>query len=80
MAELTYDSFFQHVNGFLDTQIAGTVSRATSPFTLVSDAGFALLGSMNPRTVERAGYMEQNSRLSTGYSVGAATGVAMAAG
>jgi len=76
--ELTYDSFFSHINGFLDTQIAGTGTRATSPFTLVSDAGFALLGSMNLRTVERAGYMAQNSWLSIGYSVGAATGVAMA--
>ncbi|MFI5676362.1 thiamine pyrophosphate-binding protein [Streptomyces cellulosae] len=77
-AELTYDSFFQGISRFLDSQATGTGTQVTSPFTLLSDAAFALLGSMNLHSVERAGYLAQNSWLSIGYSVGAATGVAMA--
>ncbi|MFI9273140.1 alpha-keto acid decarboxylase family protein [Kitasatospora sp. NPDC052896] len=75
--ELTYDSFFQHINHFLEHQATGGDPQAPSPFTVVSDASFALLGSMNLRITERAGFLAQNSWLSIGYSVGAATGVAL---
>ncbi|MFD5662087.1 alpha-keto acid decarboxylase family protein [Streptomyces hirsutus] len=76
--ELTYDEFFRHMNAFLLSQAQGDGPEATSPFTVVSDAAFALLGSMNLRMVERASFVAQNSWLSIGYSVGAATGVALA--
>ncbi|MEU8925741.1 thiamine pyrophosphate-binding protein [Kitasatospora sp. NPDC048545] len=76
-SELTYDSFFQHVNHFLEHRATGGDPEAPSPFTVVSDAAFALLGSMNLRITERAGFLAQNSWLSIGYSVGAATGVAL---
>ncbi|MEV7214536.1 thiamine pyrophosphate-binding protein [Kitasatospora cineracea] len=75
-AELTYDSFFERINHFLEHQATGGDPQAPSPFTVVSDAAFALLGSMNLRITERAGYLAQNSWLSIGYSVGAASGVA----
>lgn len=75
--ELTYDGFFQHMNAFLLSQAQGDGPEATSPFTVVSDAAFALLGSMNLRMAERASFVAQNSWLSIGYSVGAATGVAL---
>ncbi|MFE7469472.1 thiamine pyrophosphate-dependent enzyme [Streptomyces sp. NPDC057499] len=75
--ELTYDGFFQHMNAFLLSQADGEGPGATSPFTVVSDAAFALLGSMNLRMAERASFVAQNSWLSIGYSVGAATGVAL---
>ncbi|MGA5822597.1 alpha-keto acid decarboxylase family protein [Kitasatospora sp. NPDC094028] len=75
--ELTYDSFFEHMNHFLQYQATGGDPQAPSPFTVVSDAAFALLGSMNLRITERAGFLAQNSWLSIGYSVGAATGVAL---
>ncbi|WP_327276845.1 thiamine pyrophosphate-binding protein [Streptomyces sp. NBC_01224] len=76
--ELTYDGFFQHMNAFLLSQAQGDGPEATSPFTVVSDAAFALLGSMNLQMAERASFVAQNSWLSIGYSVGAATGVALA--
>ncbi|MFF9511446.1 alpha-keto acid decarboxylase family protein [Streptomyces sp. NPDC014724] len=76
--ELTYDGFFQHMNAFLLSQAQGDGPEATSPFTVVSDAAYALLGSMNLRMAERASFVAQNSWLSIGYSVGAATGVALA--
>ncbi|MFJ9453933.1 alpha-keto acid decarboxylase family protein [Kitasatospora sp. NPDC101447] len=76
-AELTYDSFFEHMNHFLEHRATGGDPQAPSPFTVVSDAAFALLGSMNLRITERAGFLAQNSWLSIGYSVGAATGVAL---
>ncbi|WP_335941419.1 alpha-keto acid decarboxylase family protein, partial [Streptomyces sp. PTD5-9] len=75
--ELTYDGFFQHMNAFLLSLAQGDGPEATSPFTVVSDAAFALLGSMNLRMAERASFVAQNSWLSIGYSVGAATGVAL---
>ncbi|MFE4514950.1 alpha-keto acid decarboxylase family protein [Kitasatospora sp. NPDC056783] len=75
--ELTYDSFFEHVNFFLEHRATGGDPQAPSPFTVVSDAGFALLGSMNLRIPDRAGFLAQNSWLSIGYSVGATTGVAL---
>ncbi|TJZ49681.1 alpha-keto acid decarboxylase family protein [Streptomyces piniterrae] len=75
---VTYDSFFRHINAFLESQTEEEQSGALShPFTVVSDAAFALIGSMNLRMAERASYVAQNSWLSIGYSVGAATGVAL---
>ena len=76
--KLTYDGFFRRINSFLEEQVTGTGTGTTIPFTLISDAAFALLGSMNVRVVERGAFLAQNSWLSIGYSVGAATGVAMA--
>ncbi|MEU9117637.1 thiamine pyrophosphate-binding protein [Streptomyces sp. NPDC048483] len=74
---LTYDTFFQHINDFLQSRTTEGPGERTTPFTVVSDAGFALIGSMNLRMPERASYVAQNSWLSIGYSVGAATGVAL---
>ncbi|GGU51375.1 preprotein translocase subunit Tim44 [Streptomyces albospinus] len=71
----TYDSFFRHINAFLESQTTEESGRRTTPFTVISDAAFALIGSMNLRMPERASYVAQNSWLSIGYSVGAATGV-----
>lgn len=68
---LTYDSFFASIGDFL----TDTASGETSPYVVVSDAGFALLGSMNLPMVERRSYFAQNAWLSIGYSVGAVTGV-----
>ncbi|GCE00809.1 alpha-keto acid decarboxylase family protein [Embleya hyalina] len=76
--DLTYDSFFRHVNAFLRDQDSGTPGARVNPFTVVSDAAFALIGSMNLNMVERASFVAQNSWLSIGYSVGAASGVALA--
>jgi indolepyruvate decarboxylase len=67
---LSYDGFFRRVNGF--------IASSSSPCTVVSDAAFALLGSMNLRMAEPDTYLAQNSWLSIGYSVGAVTGVALA--
>ncbi|MFI9358230.1 alpha-keto acid decarboxylase family protein [Streptomyces lydicus] len=72
---VTYDSFFRHLNDFLVTGDGG--GERTSPYTVVCDAAFALIASMNLRMAERASYVAQNSWLSIGYSVGAATGVAL---
>ncbi|WP_329180021.1 thiamine pyrophosphate-binding protein [Streptomyces decoyicus] len=74
---VTYDSFFRHVNAFLDSQTTEPSGERSNPFTVVCDAAFALIGSMNLRMAERASYVAQNSWLSIGYSVGAATGVAL---
>ncbi|MFG2139917.1 alpha-keto acid decarboxylase family protein [Streptomyces sp. NPDC048650] len=75
---VTYDSFFRHINAFLQECATEGPGGRTTPFTVVSDAAFALIGSMNLRMTERASYVAQNSWLSIGYSVGAATGVALA--
>ncbi|MEV0371723.1 thiamine pyrophosphate-binding protein [Streptomyces sp. NPDC050636] len=74
---VTYDSFFRHINAFLESQNSEPPGERTNPFTVISDAAFALIGSMNLRMAERASYVAQNSWLSIGYSVGAATGVAL---
>jgi indolepyruvate decarboxylase len=74
--KLTYDGFFGVMNAFLAEQNGGT--PASHPYTVVSDAAFALLGSMNLHMVHRDSYVAQNSWLSIGYSVGAATGVELA--
>lgn len=73
----TYDSFFRHVNAFLESQISVGAGQRTTPFTVISDAAFALIASMNLRMPERASYVAQNSWLSIGYSVGFATGVGL---
>ncbi|MFE7296181.1 alpha-keto acid decarboxylase family protein [Streptomyces sp. NPDC057579] len=73
----TYDSFFRHINDFLATQTTERSGQRTTPFTVISDAAFALIGSMNLRMPERASYVAQNSWLSIGYSVGFATGVGL---
>jgi indolepyruvate decarboxylase len=78
--ELGYDSFFQHIDHFLAEQTTWPGHEPSNPFTVISDAGFSLLGSMNLRMAERGSYIAQNSWLSIGYSVGAATGVALARG
>ncbi|MEU5210008.1 thiamine pyrophosphate-binding protein [Streptomyces sp. NPDC020742] len=75
---VTYDSFFRHLNDFLTSQDSAPPGERSNPFTVVCDAAFALIGSMNLRMAERASYVAQNSWLSIGYSVGAATGVAFA--
>ncbi len=67
---VTYDALFRAVNALL--------AAAPGRFTVVSDAGFALLGSMGLHIAEQDGYLAQNSWLSIGYSVGATTGVALA--
>ncbi|MFE6743384.1 alpha-keto acid decarboxylase family protein [Streptomyces tubercidicus] len=74
---LTYDSLFRHLNAFLEAQTGEPPEEHGNPFTVVCDAAFALIGSMNLRMAERASYVAQNSWLSIGYSVGAATGVAL---
>ncbi|ARF57901.1 alpha-keto acid decarboxylase family protein [Streptomyces gilvosporeus] len=74
---VTYDSFFRHISAFLASQTVEDAGARTTPFTVVSDAAFALIGSMNLQMPERASYVAQNSWLSIGYSVGAATGVAL---
>ncbi|SDD78846.1 alpha-keto acid decarboxylase family protein [Actinokineospora iranica] len=70
--ELTYDSLFCRVNRLL--------RDSPGRYTVVSDAAFALLGSMNLHMAEPDTYLAQNSWLSIGYSVGATSGAAMARG
>jgi len=75
---LTYDSLFAAIGAFLAEQGTGDDEDATNPYVVISDAAFALLGSMNLPITERAGFLAQNSWLSIGYSVGATTGLALA--
>ena len=72
---LTYDSFFQRISGFLDESASGSGVDATSPYVVVSDAGFSLLGSQNLKMPQPRSYFCQGSWLAIGYSVGAVTGV-----
>ncbi|HYW11674.1 MAG TPA: thiamine pyrophosphate-binding protein [Longimicrobium sp.] len=72
---LTYDSFFQRISGFLDESASGGGVDATSPYVVVSDAGFSLLGSQNLKMPQPRSYFCQGSWLAIGYSVGAVTGV-----
>ncbi|GAB2610356.1 thiamine pyrophosphate-binding protein [Streptomyces capparidis] len=67
---LTYDGLFRRINQFLARETPHT-------WTVVSDAAFSLIGSMN-LTLPEGGYLAQNSWLSIGWSVGAATGAALA--
>lgn len=72
---LTYDSFFQRISGFLADSASGSGVDATSPYVVVSDAAFSLLGSQNLKMPEPRSYFCQGSWLAIGYSVGAVTGV-----
>ncbi|MDT3399359.1 thiamine pyrophosphate-binding protein [Streptomyces sp. B1866] len=67
---LTYDGLFSRINQFL-------TEETRDPWTVVSDAAFSLIGSMN-LTLPAGGYLAQNSWLSIGWSVGAAAGAVLA--
>ncbi|MFJ2213383.1 thiamine pyrophosphate-binding protein [Streptomyces sp. NPDC101062] len=67
---LTYDGLFDRINHFL-----GQETRQN--WTVVSDAAFSLIGSMN-LSLPAGGFLSQISWLSIGWSVGAATGAALA--
>jgi indolepyruvate decarboxylase len=70
-APLTYDSFFQRISAFMDD-----ASRdGASPYAVVSDAGFSLLGSQNLKMPEPGTFFCQGAWLAIGYSVGAVTGI-----
>ncbi|MET9759379.1 thiamine pyrophosphate-binding protein [Streptomyces sp. NPDC006372] len=69
---LTYDGVFDRINHFLN-QDSG------EDWTVVSDAAFSLIGSMN-LSLPAGGFLSQVSWLSIGWSVGAATGAALAPG
>jgi TPP-dependent 2-oxoacid decarboxylase len=71
---LTYDSFIKRINQFLEDNTTGTGLDATTPYIVISDAGFSLLSSQNLKMVERNTFHSQASWLAIGYSVGAATG------
>jgi indolepyruvate decarboxylase len=66
---LTYDGVFDRINHFL-----GHETRQN--WTVVSDAAFSLIGSMN-LSLPAGGFLSQISWLSIGWSVGAATGAAL---
>jgi indolepyruvate decarboxylase len=68
--QLTYDGLFDRINHFL-----GLETR--QDWTVVSDAAFSLIGSMN-LSLPAGGFLSQVSWLSIGWSVGAATGAALA--
>ncbi|HEY0022333.1 MAG TPA: thiamine pyrophosphate-binding protein [Longimicrobium sp.] len=74
-AGLTYDGFFARISAFLDASASGEGTAATSPYVVVSDAGFSLLGSQNLKMPQPRTYFCQGSWLAIGYSVGAVTGV-----
>ncbi|MBA2811249.1 alpha-keto acid decarboxylase family protein [Streptomyces sp. KM273126] len=67
---LTYDSVFDRLNHFLGQE-------SEEKWTVVSDAAFSLIGSMN-LSLSAGGFLSQISWLSIGWSVGAATGAALA--
>ncbi|EFL33584.1 thiamine pyrophosphate enzyme TPP binding domain-containing protein [Streptomyces viridochromogenes DSM 40736] len=67
---LTYDGVFDRINHFLNHDTA-------EDWTVVSDAAFSLIGSMN-LALPAGGFLSQVSWLSIGWSVGAATGAALA--
>ncbi|WP_225821787.1 thiamine pyrophosphate-binding protein [Streptomyces naphthomycinicus] len=67
---LTYDGVFDRINHFLGQE-------TTEDWTVVSDAAFSLIGSMN-LSLSAGGFLSQISWLSIGWSVGAATGAALA--
>ncbi|MDT0609113.1 thiamine pyrophosphate-binding protein [Streptomyces lancefieldiae] len=67
---LTYDGVFDRINHFLGQE-------TTEDWTVVSDAAFSLIGSMN-LSLPAGGFLSQISWLSIGWSVGAATGAALA--
>ncbi|MFB7509795.1 thiamine pyrophosphate-binding protein [Streptomyces broussonetiae] len=67
---LTYDGLFDRINHFLGEETG-------EDWTVVSDAAFSLIGSMN-LSLSAGGFLSQVSWLSIGWSVGAATGAALA--
>ncbi|MDN0198343.1 thiamine pyrophosphate-binding protein [Streptomyces sp. S.PNR 29] len=67
---LTYDGVFDRINHFLNHETG-------EDWTVVSDAAFSLIGSMN-LSLPAGGFLSQVSWLSIGWSVGAATGAALA--
>ncbi|KDN76895.1 decarboxylase [Streptomyces olindensis] len=67
---LTYDGVFDRINHFLNHDTG-------EDWTVVSDAAFSLIGSMN-LSLPAGGFLSQVSWLSIGWSVGAATGAALA--
>ncbi|MFF5983905.1 thiamine pyrophosphate-binding protein [Streptomyces olindensis] len=67
---LTYDGVFDRINHFLNDETG-------EDWTVVSDAAFSLIGSMN-LSLPAGGFLSQVSWLSIGWSVGAATGAALA--
>ncbi|MEU1934983.1 thiamine pyrophosphate-binding protein [Streptomyces coeruleorubidus] len=67
---LTYDAVFDRINHFLNHE-------TREDWTVVSDAAFSLIGSMN-LSLPAGGFLSQVSWLSIGWSVGAATGAALA--
>lgn len=67
---LTYDGVFDRLNHFLNDE-------TREDWTVVSDAAFSLIGSMN-LSLPAGGFLSQVSWLSIGWSVGAATGAAFA--
>ncbi|MER6712945.1 thiamine pyrophosphate-binding protein [Streptomyces sp. NPDC000877] len=67
---LTYDGVFDRINHFLNHETG-------EDWTVVSDAAFSLIGSMN-LALPAGGFLSQVSWLSIGWSVGAATGAALA--
>ncbi|GAA4305252.1 thiamine pyrophosphate-binding protein [Streptomyces venetus] len=67
---LTYDGVFDRINHFLNHDTG-------EDWTVVSDAAFSLIGSMN-LALPAGGFLSQVSWLSIGWSVGAATGAALA--
>jgi TPP-dependent 2-oxoacid decarboxylase len=67
---LTYDGLFDRINHFLGEE-------TQDDWTVVSDAAFSLIGSMN-LSLPAGGFLSQISWLSIGWSVGAATGAALA--
>ncbi|WDV53206.1 thiamine pyrophosphate-binding protein [Streptomyces coeruleorubidus] len=67
---LTYDAVFDRLNHFLNHE-------TREDWTVVSDAAFSLIGSMN-LSLPAGGFLSQVSWLSIGWSVCAATGAALA--
>jgi len=72
---LDYDNFFERIGTFLCDAERGHGVDATTPYVVVSDAGFALLGSQDVRMPERRSYFAQNAWLAIGWSVGAVSGI-----
>ncbi|MFL5537672.1 MAG: alpha-keto acid decarboxylase family protein [Longimicrobiaceae bacterium] len=74
-AGLTYDTFFERIGAFICDAERGSGTEATTPYVVVSDAGFSLLGSQDLRMPERGSYFAQNAWLAIGWSMGAVSGI-----
>jgi indolepyruvate decarboxylase len=72
---LTYDTFFERIGAFICDAEQGSGTEATTPYVVVSDAGFSLLGSQDLRMPERGSYFAQNAWLAIGWSMGAVSGI-----